>query len=68
MCVKMLFTKKEMLKVSGVSENKFPKYGKRFAEYIVVFTYGTREKLYFGKMEEVLDGIKIVSWGRVMRY
>ena len=53
MCVKLPFTKEEMLSVSGVGENKSRKYGERFAKGILDFTNGKREKLYFGEVEEV---------------
>ena len=53
MCVKLPFTKEEMLSVSGVGENKTRKYGERFAKGILDFTNGKREKLYFGEVEEV---------------
>lgn len=56
MCIKLPLTKEEMLHVSGVGENKFKKYGERFSNHITAFTNGTREKLYFGKIEEVLEG------------
>ena len=37
MCVKASQTKEEMLKVSGVGENKFGKYGRQFLECITEF-------------------------------
>ena len=48
MCVKLPFTKKEMLMVSGVGEHKYEKYGERFIERIKEFTGGVKEKYYFG--------------------
>lgn len=53
MCICLPFTKEEMLAVSGVGENKFMKYGERFLEEIRQYTGGTKEKLYFGTLEEV---------------
>ncbi len=37
MCAKLPGTEGEMLGVSGVGENKFRKYGKRFMEEIAAF-------------------------------
>lgn len=48
MCVKLPFTKEEMMEVNGVGENKFIKYGRQFLTAISEFTKGKREKLYFG--------------------
>ncbi|MDD5934160.1 MAG: DNA helicase RecQ [Clostridiales bacterium] len=47
MCVKLPFTKEEMLVVNGVGENKYDRYGKEFLEQILEFTKGRKEKLYF---------------------
>ena len=55
MCVKLPFTKEEILSVSGVGENKSQKYGDRFTNQIQTFTNGEKEKLYFGEVEEVLS-------------
>ncbi len=49
MCVQVPFNKKEMLKVTGVGENKFTRYGERFLESIREYTGGVREKFYFGE-------------------
>ena len=51
MCIKIPFTKEEMLEVSGVGENKFTKYGERFISEILGFTEGRKEKTYFGSDE-----------------
>ncbi|MCM1386167.1 MAG: DNA helicase RecQ [Bacillus sp. (in: Bacteria)] len=48
MCIKAPLTKKEMLKVTGVGENKFARYGERFLDAILEYTGGIREKFYFG--------------------
>lgn len=53
MCIRLPLTKEEMLAVSGVGENKFVKYGERFLEEIRRLTGGTKEKFYFGTLEEV---------------
>lgn len=53
MCVKVPFTKEEMLRVNGVGENKFERYGERFIQEIHEFTSGVREKFYFGEWEEI---------------
>ena len=50
MCVRSPFNKSEMLKVTGVGENKFEKYGERFLNVIAEYTGGVREKFYFGDM------------------
>lgn len=49
MCVKLPFTKEEMLKVTGVGENKYGKYGRRFQEEIKAHTNGIKERCYFGE-------------------
>ena len=48
MCIKIPFTREEMLEVSGVGENKYAKYGERFIAEISDFTEGRKEKTYFG--------------------
>ena len=57
MCIKVPFTKGEMLEVSGVGENKYTKYGERFIEVIFEFTEGRKEKTYFGG--EGIDTIQV---------
>lgn len=49
MCVRVPLDKKEMLKVTGVGENKFNRYGERFLDCIQEYTGGVREKFYFGE-------------------
>jgi len=49
MCVRAPLNKKEMLKVTGVGENKFDRYGERFLDCILEYTGGVREKFYFGE-------------------
>ena len=46
MCVKAPLTKEEMLKVAGVGENKYARYGERFLYAIREYTGGAREKFY----------------------
>ncbi len=48
MCVRVPFNKQEMLKVTGVGENKFNRYGGRFLDSIMEYTGGVREKFHFG--------------------
>lgn len=48
MCVKVPLSKGDMLKVSGVGENKYARYGERFLDVIREYTGGVREKFYFG--------------------
>ena len=50
MCVKSPLDKGEMLKVSGVGENKFERYGEGFLNVIWEYTGGVREKFYFGEL------------------
>lgn len=54
LCVKLPFTREEMMEVSGVGENKYKKYGERFISRILDFTGGVKEKLYFGEPEEAV--------------
>ena len=53
MCVKAPLDKMEMLKVSGVGENKYMRYGERFLKTIYDYTGGVREKFYFGESSEL---------------
>lgn len=48
LCVKLPFTREEMLQVTGVGEHKYEKYGERFQTAIYQFTNGKKEKCYFG--------------------
>lgn len=48
MCVRLPFTREEMLRVTGVGEHKYEKYGERFMDRIKEFTGGVKEKYYFG--------------------
>lgn len=48
MCVKLPFNKAEMLRVTGVGEHKYEKYGERFISRIKEFTGGAKGKYYFG--------------------
>ena len=64
MCVKVPFTREEMLRVNGVGENKFERYGERFIQEINEFTSGIKEKFYFGEWEEVqADTGKVRGYG-----
>ena len=54
MCVKVPFTKEEMLNVQGVGENKFEKYGLRFLEAIKNQTGGAKvETTYEAVTEDI---------------
>lgn len=53
MCVRAPLDKKEMLKVTGVGENKYARYGERFLDAIREYTGGIREKFYFGEEGEL---------------
>ena len=48
MCVNLPFTREEMLRVTGVGEHKYEKYGERFIARIKEFTGGVKRKFYFG--------------------
>ncbi|MCM1063713.1 MAG: DNA helicase RecQ [Eubacterium sp.] len=48
MCVRLPFTRAEMLRVTGVGEHKYEKYGERFIGRIKEFTGGVKGKYYFG--------------------
>lgn len=48
MCIKMPFTKEEMLNVNGIGENKYEKYGERFMKLIKEYSGGRKEVLYYG--------------------
>ncbi len=52
MCVRLPFTREEMLEVNGVGEHKFNKYGEPFLEELRAYTGEKREKMFFGEMEE----------------
>jgi len=67
MCIKLPADRKEMLRVSGVGENKAKKYGQRFADRILEFTGGQREKLHFGEIEEVLGGGSVKKASAIKR-
>ncbi len=60
MCVKLPFTKDEMLTVTGVGENKFLKYGEKFLEAILDFTKGSKEVLAYEPAEAEPKSDKIV--------
>ena len=53
MCICLPFNREEMLKVNGVGEHKFEKYGELFLEEIKTCTGGEKAKLYFGDPEEL---------------
>lgn len=53
MCVKVPLDREEMLMVSGVGDNKYVRYGKRFLSVIEDYTGGMHEKLYFGELDEI---------------
>ena len=47
MCIKLPFTKTEMLEVNGVGEYKYEKYGKIFLDAILEYTGGVKQTLYY---------------------
>ncbi len=55
LCIKVPFQKADMMRVNGVGEHKYEKYGQRFLDKILEFSGGVREKYYFGDMEEAAD-------------
>ena len=44
MCVRLPFTKQEMMAVYGMGERKYEQYGERFVEHIRMFTSGKKEE------------------------
>lgn len=57
MCIKVPLEEREMFHVSGIGQNKYERYGKRFLQEIREFTNETKEKLYFGEENEVYHTI-----------
>ncbi len=55
MCVRVPTGREEMLRVNGVGENKYGRYGKRFMEKILDYSGGVKEKFYFGEPEEAAE-------------
>lgn len=55
MCVRVPTSREEMLRVNGVGENKYGRYGKRFMEKILDYSGGVKEKFYFGEPEEAAE-------------
>lgn len=49
MCIKAPLDKNEMMKVTGVGENKYERYGEHFLQCISQYCKGVREKYYFGE-------------------
>lgn len=47
MCIKLPFTKEEMLNVTGVGENKYERYGVRFMQCIIDYTDAIKDKYYY---------------------
>lgn len=59
MCAEIPFNREEMMRVAGVGENKFNKYGKRFIDEIFSFTNGIKEKTYFGERAVLFEDNEI---------
>ncbi|MDE7224881.1 MAG: DNA helicase RecQ [Acetatifactor sp.] len=49
MCVRLPFDKAEMMKVPGVGERKYERYGEAFLTAVREFTGNRKEKTYFGE-------------------
>lgn len=47
MCIKLPFTKKELLQVSGIGENKYERFGEAFIAAIYEFTNGRKEIVHY---------------------
>lgn len=62
MCVRLPFTKEEMLDVNGIGENKYERYGGQFIAAIQKFTNGKKEVLYYS--EAVLVNEKSENGGK----
>ncbi len=58
MCVRAPLSKSEMMKVTGVGENKYERYGERFLHAVFEYTGGVREKFYFGETEKFTETSK----------
>ncbi len=54
MCVKAPMEKQEMMQVTGVGENKYERYGEQFLAAIADYSKGSREKYYFGDVQEAV--------------
>lgn len=67
MCVKAPLSREEMLRVSGVGENKFERYGETFLQVIMEYTGGIQEKFYFGEAEEAGSAPDSVESGKSRR-
>ncbi|MDE5950587.1 MAG: RecQ family ATP-dependent DNA helicase, partial [Acetatifactor sp.] len=50
MCIYLPFDRAEMLKISGVGERKYDRYGEAFLTVVREFTQGRKEKTYFGEL------------------
>ncbi len=63
MCVRLPFTKQEMMAVYGMGERKYEQYGERFVEHIRMFTSGKKEVLYFQGADLEFQELSIVPSG-----
>lgn len=54
MCVKLPDNREAMLRVAGVGEFKYEKYGERFIDFIAECTADRKEKYYFGDQAEAI--------------
>ncbi len=52
MCIRLPFTKEEMLNVNGVGANKYERYGERFIQKILDYTDAIKGKYYFEQTGE----------------
>ena len=52
MCAKLPCDRREMLKVNGVGENKFEKYGQHFIDAIQKLTHGKKEALCYEQLQD----------------
>jgi len=55
MCIKLPFTKSEMLEVNGVGNHKYDKYGQLFIDAILEYTGGIKQVFYY---EEEIEKLK----------
>lgn len=55
MCVRLPMNKQEMLKVVGVGEHKYEKYGQQFINAVKDFTHGNTETLCYEPMENNIN-------------
>ena len=67
MCIKLPFTKEEMLNVTGVGENKYERYGVRFMQCIIDSTDAIKDK-YSVAVDTISEEYRLVGDLRLVKY